>query len=262
MVRSTCRRSKRLWIDPGELQILLLGVACCNYSCCIVYVAATRDKRWGRRMREPKMLTDFTLTEAVGNAGEHAFSPEHLALRRSRDPTEDDVIGPYYRRHAPLRAKISPPAAAGELLVIAGTVWSFRMRSPIGGCLLDVWQANAAGHYDNEDPVHPPRAQTFINRSRFHCDEYGRYELETVVPGPYRMDATTWRSPHLHFLVRAIGFRSLVTQLFFQGAPYLDTDPFVRRSLIIPLRTVAAEVGNYNHGSFDIVLADDVDESM
>jgi catechol 1,2-dioxygenase len=209
-----------------------------------------------------ELPTDFKLTEALGNTGEHALVPELLALRRSRDPTEDDIIGPFYRRRAPFRAKISPPMAAGDVLVITGRVWSFHTKSPIGGCLLDVWQANAEGRYDNEDPAHPPKPHTFINRSRFYCDEHGRYELETILPGPYQIDSTTWRSPHLHFLVRAIGLKTLVTQLFFEGAPYLDTDPFVKRSLIISLQEVAAEAGNYRHGKFDIVLANDVDDTM
>lgn len=99
---------------------------------------------------------DFSVTEAVGNAGEYALPPERIALRRERDPTEDDVIGPYYRRYSPFRAKVSPPMAAGEVLVIAGTVWSFRTREPVAGCLLDVWQADSSGHYDNDDATHPP----------------------------------------------------------------------------------------------------------
>jgi hypothetical protein len=59
------------------------------------------------------------------------------------------------------------------------------------------------------------------------------------------MDATTWRSPHLHFIVRAIGFKTLVTQLFFAGAVYLDTDPFVKKSLIMPLREHTTGTGTY-----------------
>jgi protocatechuate 3,4-dioxygenase beta subunit len=202
---------------------------------------------------------NFSVTEAAGNAGEHGFSSAQIARRAERDPTEDDVIGPYYRRHAPFRAKISPPIAVGEVLVIAGTVWSFRTRRPVSGCLLDVWQADATGHYDNDDAASPTRS--FENRSRFNCDEHGRYEFETIVPGPYRMDATTWRSPHLHFLIRAIGLKTLVTQLFFDSAPYLDTDPFVKPALIIPLQQVHTDAGSYRRGRFDIVLADDVDET-
>ena len=204
----------------------------------------------------------FIVTEFVGNQGEHSFDPQLLALRKQRDPTEDDVIGPYYRTRAPFRAKVSPPMAGGEVLVITGTVWSFHDKRPVGGCLMDVWQANADGHYDNEDQTHPPDARTFVNRARFHCGEGGRYELETIFPGAYRMDEKTWRTPHLHFIIRALGFKTLVTQLFFDGAPYLDSDPFVKRSLIIPLEKVQAESGTYKSGKFDIILADDIDETM
>lgn len=212
-------------------------------------------------MQDFTLPTAFNVTEALGNAGEHSMSSQQLALRKASDPTEDDVIGPYYRRRAPYRAKISPPMSPGEVLIISGRVWSFHSKRPIRDCLLDVWQANANGHYDNDDPTHPPPPHTFLNRARLHCDEHGYYELETIFPGPYKMDATTWRSPHLHFLVRAIGFKTLVTQLFFASAPYLDTDPFVKRSLIIELRDVAAQTGKYRRGTFDIVLADDVDET-
>jgi protocatechuate 3,4-dioxygenase beta subunit len=205
---------------------------------------------------------DFKVTEAVGNVGEHSMASELLALRKVGHPTEDDVIGPYYRGSAPYRAKISPPMASGEVLVISGRVWGFHSKRAIPDCLLDVWQANADGHYDNEDADHPPPPRSFVNRARLHCDEHGYYELETIFPGPYRMDTTTWRSPHLHFLVRATGFKSLVTQLFFAGAPYLDSDPFVKRSLIIPLRDVPAAAGKFRSGIFDIVLANDVEETM
>lgn len=187
---------------------------------------------------------------------------EVLALRTTQHPTEDDVIGPYYRRGAPFRAKITPPMAAGDTLLISGTAWSARLRHPIGHCLLDVWQANVGGHYDNEDPANPPRPSAYMNRARLHCDEHGRYEFETIYPGPYKMDATTWRTPHLHFLVRALGYKALITQLFFENAQYLDSDPFVKPSLIIPLRKIAGDAGPYRHGIFHIVLADDVDETI
>jgi catechol 1,2-dioxygenase len=213
-------------------------------------------------VRDPASLIELKLTEAIGNIGEHSISQERQAARKERDPTEDDVIGPYYRRGAPYRAKISPPMASGEVLVISGRVWSFHSKRPIRDCLLDVWQANADGHYDNEDQAHPPAPHSFVNRARLHCTEHGYYEFETIFPGPYRMDATTWRSPHIHFLVRAIGYKTLVTQLFFEGAPYLDSDPFVKQSLIIPLRGVSAGASTFRCGIFDIVLADDVDETM
>src|SRR5262249_48031746 len=140
--------------------------------------------------------------------------------------------------------------------------WHFETRRPIAGCLLDLWQADAGGHYDDEDPAHPPPPHTFVNRARTVTNERGFYEFETIYPGPYRMDPITWRSPHIHFLVRAVGAKTLITQLFFEGAPYLDTDPFVKKSLIIPLLERQAPGGLLSTGHFDIVLASDIDPEL
>jgi catechol 1,2-dioxygenase len=201
---------------------------------------------------------ELHVTESIGNLGE--IPPGRLDVRGS-EPTDDDVLGPYYRAGVPYRAKISPPMATGRTLSISGRVWSVRTGRPIPGCLLDLWQANAEGHYDNDDPTHPPSAHSFVNRARTHTDERGYYEFETVFPGPYKMDEKTWRSPHIHFIVRAVGLKTLVTQLFFAGAPYLGMDPFVKKSLIIELTEKSAPGGRFLIGTFNIVLAADIDEA-
>ena len=201
----------------------------------------------------------MVLTQAVGNVGEHALGSAALLARFGRDPTEDDVLGPYYRRGAPYRATVSPPVSAGRTLHITGKVWGVDISRPIGGALLDVWQANADGHYDNDDPAHPPGRHRYEYRTRLICDEGGAYDFETIYPGPYKMDDRTWRSPHIHFLVRALGFKTLVTQLFFAGAEYLDSDPFVKPSLIIDLTDINTPSGVYRHGRFDVVIGSDID---
>src|ERR1700727_2504500 len=72
--------------------------------------------------------------------------------RSSRPPTDPDVLGPYFRKGAPYRAKVTPPNEPGTALVVSGRIWGIDSRRPLGGTTVDVWQANAAGHYDNEDP--------------------------------------------------------------------------------------------------------------
>jgi hypothetical protein len=69
------------------------------------------------------------------------------------------------------------------------------------------------------------------------------------------MDPQTWRSPHIHYKVHARAYKTMITQLFFKGAPYLDTDPFVKTSLIIRLRAIQTPGGPYWRGEFNIVLA-------
>ncbi|KAA6459572.1 hypothetical protein DYQ86_15740 [Acidobacteria bacterium AB60] len=176
-------------------------------------------------------------------------------LRAKRIPTEPDVLGPYFRKGAPFRAKVTPPNEPGVLMLVSGRVWGIDSRRPLEGTQIDIWQANARGHYDDDDPAHPPQPKSFTNRARLITDEHGHYEYETIHPGPYRMDADTWRSPHIHYKVRCSGYRTLVTQLFFAGDPYEDSDPFFKSALMIVLSETQINGVTVQLGIFDIVLA-------
>src|SRR5262245_17239850 len=101
-------------------------------------------------------------------------------------PTEDNIIGPYYREGAPFRAKITPPLVKGITMLIRGRVWGFDTKKPLAGALLDIWQADADGRYDNDDPNKPPATGVFVNRARVLTDETGYYEYETIHPGAYK----------------------------------------------------------------------------
>jgi catechol 1,2-dioxygenase len=69
------------------------------------------------------------------------------------------------------------------------------------------------------------------------ADDDGRFEITTIQPDPYMIphDGPTgkfieaagwhpWRPAHLHFLVRAPGYRMITTQLYFAGGDWLDND--------------------------------------
>jgi protocatechuate 3,4-dioxygenase beta subunit len=171
---------------------------------------------------------------------------------KTRQPESEEPVGPFFRADAPYRAKITLPYEAGTVLVIKGRVWAHDTKKPIGA-KMDVWQANAAGRYDNEDPsyVHSPRS--FINRARVHCDRNGYYEFETVHPGPYKRNGI-WRAPHIHFRVQYPDYLTLVTQLFFSGDRYLNEDPYREDSLTTPLQKTVRNGSAYEEGHFDIVL--------
>src|SRR5262249_53530196 len=102
-------------------------------------------------------------------------------------PTEDNILGPFYRAGAPFRAKITPPLEAGIVLVVSGRVWAFDTKKPLPMAVIDIWQANALGRYDNDDPKNPPSKDVFKNRARLITDETGYYEFETVHPAPYKI---------------------------------------------------------------------------
>jgi catechol 1,2-dioxygenase len=175
---------------------------------------------------------------------------------RNFTPTEDNIEGPYYRANAPFRAKITPPLEPGTVLVISGRVWGSETRRPLANAVLDIWQANSAGRYDNDDPKNQPARNLFVNRARLITDDSGYYEFETVHPGPYQIGPNAWRPSHIHYLVRATGHRQLITQLYFRGDRHIKGDQFVRESLIIDLRDQKSAGGQaYRTGVFDVVLA-------
>ena len=206
-------------------------------------------------------------TEASGELGNYAAyveaNPEGAAAGRAAmldppkhwEPTEDNILGPYHRRGAPYRAKITPPLEQGVVLLIRGRVWGHDTREPLVHATLDIWQANAEGRYDNDDRSKPPAKDVFLNRARLVTDETGYYEYETIVPGAYQIGANAWRPSHIHYLVRHPGYGALVTQLYFKGDPHNATDPFIKPSLIIEPAEVKIANGTYKTGRFDIVLA-------
>jgi len=177
--------------------------------------------------------------------------PEKFAV------TEDNILGPFYRSGAPFRGKVTPPLEPGKVMLIQGRVWAFDTKKPLSGVVIDVWQANASGRYDNDDPANPPARDVFKNRTRLLTDEAGYYEYETIHPAPYQTGPGSWRPAHIHYLIRAAGYKPLVTQLYFKGDKYNATDDFIKQSLIIELREVNGGKGKdgYEAGTFDIVLA-------
>ena len=74
---------------------------------------------------------------------------------------------------------------------------------PVANALLDFWQADEEGAYDN---------QGFRYRGHQHTDAQGRYRLETVVPARY-----PGRTRHIHVKAQAPGRRVLTTQIYFPG---------------------------------------------
>ena len=175
-------------------------------------------------------------------------------LPRGARVTEPNIEGPFYRPAAPFRGKITPPREPGEVLLIAGRVWGFDTKRPVPDAVLDIWQASAAGRYDNDDPAAPPNPGVFKNRCRLVTDETGYYEFETVRPGPY-LNGDRLRPSHVHYRVAAAGYATLITQLYFRGDPHLPGDPFARPSLVIDLREVNDGNGPFATGTFNIVLA-------
>ncbi len=169
--------------------------------------------------------------------------------------TEDNILGPYYRQGSPYRAKVTSIGEPGTPLLVKGKVWSLNTRKPLPGAIIEIWQADDKGRYDNDDPEHPPTADSFTNRTRMTTDETGRYEFESIHPGKYRIGESLWRPSHVHYMVSAPGHKTLVTQLYFHGDPHNEKDQFVKQSLIRTPKKESSNGVSYELIAFDIVLA-------
>lgn len=157
-------------------------------------------------------------------------------------PTARGAGGPFYKEGAPWREKLCGADEPGERLQVAGRVTAADTCAPLKGAIVDVWQADAAGHYDNE---------RFHLRGRVRADDEGHYRFETILPGNYT-DGGLQRARHIHYIISAPGYAPLVTECYFEGEARNRTDPIVRAALIVPLD---GERGKQLTATFDVVLA-------
>jgi protocatechuate 3,4-dioxygenase beta subunit len=151
------------------------------------------------------------------------------------DPTPAQTEGPYYTPNTPERASLLEAGMAGTKLVLTGSVLTTGC-APVARALVDFWQADDAGRYDNTG---------FRLRGHQFTDAQGRYRLETVVPGLY-----PGRTRHIHVKVQAPNRPILTTQLYFPGEARNAADGIYREELLIAVR----DVPSGKEADFDFVL--------
>jgi catechol 1,2-dioxygenase len=168
-----------------------------------------------------------------------------------RPGTESSVEGPFYLPYAPMMKSpcVLPHRAnePGEVLLFSGTVRSLDGK-PLGGAVLDMWQADAEGAYSHFNITEADAPQNL--RARVTAADDGRFEVQTWVPSPYQIpkDGPTgallkamgrhpWRPAHLHVRLTHESCEPLTTQIFFNGDPWIDSDVVgaVKQSLIVDL---------------------------
>ena len=162
--------------------------------------------------------------------------------------TEANIEGPYYRGGAPFRADLREPGIVGVPLAVSGNILSLDCRSSLEGAVLDVWQADGDGHYDNDGSLRLAKDAMRL-RGKVRADARGAFTFASVLPGRY-LNGRTYRPAHIHVKASAPGHATLTTQLYFPDDPFNASDPFIRRSLIM-------DVGKQNGnavGHFDFVL--------
>ncbi len=174
---------------------------------------------------------------------------ETLNHRSEGGSTEATVLGPFHVEGAP---QLEPGAdicrdGKGTPCHVSGCVTDVEGR-PLAGVSLDIWQTNADGLYDVQQPELQPEMNL---RGRFLTDAEGRYAFRTVRPVSYpvptdgpvgdilmRMGRHAWRPAHIHFIASKPGYRRLVTHIFAHDDPYIDSDAVfgVKEALLVEFR--------------------------
>ncbi len=163
-------------------------------------------------------------------------------------PSDDNILGPYYRPDAPFRTDLTENNTQGIRVTVEGRVLDESCQ-PIPGALIDLWQADDDGGYDNDGMDDPP-ADVFVLRGKLNTGNDGSYSFLSIMPGHY-LNGAQYRPAHIHVRVSAPGFTTLTTQLYFEGDPYNGIDPFIKDSLIMKL----SDLGAQKYATFDFVLA-------
>jgi protocatechuate 3,4-dioxygenase beta subunit len=195
-----------------------------------------------RLTRRRLLELGLALPPLAALAGSDLLSEPVLAatpqlLDADDDPTPELTEGPYFTPRSPQRRNVVPAGAPGTRLTLTGRVLRTNGR-PVPNALIDWWQCDARGAYDNDG---------YRFRGHQRTDAKGRWTLFTVVPGLY-----PGRTRHLHVKVQAPRGRVLTTQLFFPGVAANRSDGvFTPECLIAGWRLANGR----RHGRFDFVLA-------
>lgn len=193
---------------------------------------------------------EFILLSDVFGASMQTINVNNAAFKNA---TEATVFGPFFVDDAPeipIGGDIAG-GAPGEPCWVEGTVHDTD-GNPVPGARIEVWEADEDGFYDVQYTDN-----RVSGRAHLFADEQGRYSFWGLSPTPYpiphdgpvgKMLESVGRSPmrasHLHFMVTAPKFRTLVTHIFVKGDELLKYDTVfgVKQSLIKNFEKQVSEV--------------------
>jgi protocatechuate 3,4-dioxygenase beta subunit len=167
-------------------------------------------------------------------------------------PTTTDILGPFYRPGAPMRSDIIPPDSKGSPMNLNGTIFKEDGKTPLNNVLVEIWQCDENEHYDNT-------SDSYLFRGAIKTGKNGKYAFKTIVPVPYKADPndeSSWRPAHIHMRVSVDEQQDLITQIYFKGDKYNDTD----RSASSPqavnrILNIVKNSSGENTVTFDVVMS-------
>ena len=191
--------------------------------------------------------------------------------RRPPEATESTVFGPFFVEGSPAlrQRRRHRRGASGRAVLHAAAACSSVDGEPVAGARVEVWQADEDGFYDVQyADLDEPRG-----RGHLFTGEDGRFWFWSVKPEAYPIPADgpvgellaaggrgPMRPAHVHFMVTAEGFQTLITHVFVEGDEYLDSDAVfgVRSRLIGAVRAPRAGRGTGREEAGRALLDDEL----
>ena len=93
-------------------------------------------------------------------------------------------------------------------------------KTPHDNALVEIWQCNENQEYDNT-------SEDYLFRGALRTGKDGKYDFSTIIPVPYKAnpkDESSWRPAHIHMRISSPSQQDLITQIYFKGDKYIDTD--------------------------------------
>ncbi|PWN53931.1 intradiol ring-cleavage dioxygenase [Violaceomyces palustris] len=170
--------------------------------------------------------------------------------------TQATVLGPFFTDDA-RQVEVGDSIVSdrnmqvGDPMFVTGRILDTDGR-PIPKARIETWETDPTGHYDNQ---YPDRKEPDC-RGRLFSAADGSYSYRAIRPVAYpipsdgpvgmllkKLGRHVYRPAHLHMMIEAEGYETLVTALYPEGDEYLYSDAVfgVKSKLVCSLKTITDE---------------------
>jgi protocatechuate 3,4-dioxygenase beta subunit len=170
-------------------------------------------------------------------------------------PTTTDILGPFYRPGAPLRTNLRLAGSNGAPIVLKGTIFKEDGKTPVNTALVEIWHCDENEVYDNASDEYKYRGG-----QRTKTD--GRYAFKSILPVPYKADPndeSSWRPAHIHMRVSVPGQQDLITQIYFKGGKYVETDKWASSPQAVNrILNISRNKSGESEVAFNVVMSKEI----
>ena len=170
-------------------------------------------------------------------------------------PTTTDILGPFYRPGAPLRNNLRMAGSNGTPIVLKGKIFREDGKTPINDAFVEIWHCDENEMYDNTSDEYKYRGGQKTKRD-------GMYEFKSILPVPYKAVPTiesSWRPAHIHMRVSVPDQQDLITQIYFKGGKYTDTDKWASAPQAVNrILTLSKNKAGENEIVFNVVMSKEI----